>query len=240
MGINRAILSAPKIEPASANQQLYVDTIDSNFITFGVGPAGTGKTFLAILKAMEAFLNNKVSKIVLARPAVESGEKIGFLPGGIQEKMDPFMLNLYDAMNEAWSDTAIESLLNEGAIEICPIGFMRGRTFRNAFIIVDEAQNLTKEQLKMVLTRFGEDSKMVINGDHLQSDLRPFMRGSLQVAKQLCDKGIDGVDIVHLNSPDDIRRHRVVADITEVWEELYGEEEGNGEVIPAREVIRSR
>ena len=220
MGFNRGTLAAVRIEAKSENQQRYLDAIDNNHITFGVGPAGSGKTFLAVLKAMEYFQQNKVNQIVLARPAQEAGEKLGFLPGGINEKMDPYMLPLFDAMNEFWSDMAIETLINEGVIEVAPVAYMRGRTFRNAFIIVDEAQNLTLDQLKMIMTRYGPNSKMVINGDHTQSDLQPFKRGSLKRAKDIVDHGIDGIDLIHLNAKEDIQRHPVVGQISEVWEKL--------------------
>lgn len=236
MKIKREELKQVSVKPRSANQGKYLDAIDENFITFGVGPAGTGKTFLAVLKAMQYYQEGKVRQIVLARPAKEAGEKLGFLPGGIEEKMDPYMLPLYDAMNEYWADTTIESLLELGHLEICPVGYMRGRTFRHSFVIVDEVQNMTPDQLKMVLTRFGEDSKMVLNGDHTQSDLAPFHRGSLKIAKSIVDHGVTGVDLVHLNSKEDVQRHPVVADISEVWEKLYGDEEE----VPAREIIRRR
>lgn len=238
MGIKREELRKIVIEPKSKNQSDYLDSIDNNYITFGIGPAGCGKTFLAVLKAMQAFQEGKVRSILLARPAKEAGEKLGFLPGGIEEKLDPYMLPLYDAMNEHWADTTIQDMMDKGLIEICPVGFMRGRTFRNAFIIVDEAQNMTREQLKMVLTRFGSDSKMVVNGDHRQSDLTPLQRGSLKVANEICREGVDGVNLVHLNAKEDIQRHQVVADISEVWDRLYGEEDDFE--MPKREVIRRR
>lgn len=220
MGTNRDKFMDVIVQAKSENQQRYLDAIDNNYITFGVGPAGCGKTFLAVLTAMKYFKENRVSRIVLTRPAQEAGEKIGFLPGGLEEKMDPFLQPLFDAMHEFWSETAIETLISEGAIEIAPIAFMRGRTFRDAFVIVDEAQNLTLEQLKMVMTRFGEGSKMVINGDHTQSDLQPFRQGSLKRAKEMVDHGVTGMELIHFDKKEDSQRHAIVGDIVEVWEKL--------------------
>lgn len=220
MGTNRDKFLDVKIQAKSENQQKYLDAIDNNYITFGVGPAGCGKTFLAVLKAMQYFKDNKVARIVLTRPAQEAGEKLGFLPGKLEEKMDPFLLPCFDAMHEFWSETAIEALMAEGALEIAPIAYMRGRTFRDAFVIVDEAQNLTVEQLKMVITRYGEGSKMVINGDHTQSDLHPFRQGSLKRAKDMVDFGITGMDLIHFNNKEDSQRHAIVGDIVEVWDKI--------------------
>ncbi len=220
MSKNSIKLSTCTISPQSENQSLYLDTIDSNFITFGIGPAGTGKTFLAVAKAIESLINGNVSRIILSRPAVEAGEKIGFLPGTFHEKMEPFLAPLYDALNVNWQDSAIEMMISKKEIEIVPVGYMRGRTFMHSFIIVDEAQNLTKEQLKMVLTRFGEGSKMVITGDPTQCDLPRHVESCMYSAEKICEYGTEGVDMVKLNAIEDIRRHQVVANIIQTMEKI--------------------
>ena len=154
------------------NQRRYVDAIEHNDLSFGVGPAGTGKTYLAVAMAVSAFLNKKVSRIVLTRPAVEAGERLGFLPGTLQEKVDPYLRPLYDALFDMMDAEKVEKLLERNTIEIAPLAFMRGRTLNDCFIILDEAQNTTAEQMKMVLTRQGFNSKMVVTGDQTQIDLR--------------------------------------------------------------------
>lgn len=214
------------IEAKSENQSTYLDTIDSNYITFGVGQAGTGKSILAITKAIESLLEGNVNKIVLSRPAVEAGENLGFLPGSLQEKMDPFMAPLYDALNLNWQDGVIEKMMNKGEIEIVPVGYMRGRTFMHSFIILDEAQNMTEKQLKLALTRFGEGSKMVVTGDPAQCDLPRNAKSCLQMATDICDHGTEGVAMVKLDSMEDIQRHPVVANILQTLQDT-GYDDGN-------------
>lgn len=208
-----------EITPRTPNQTSYLEAIRSNYITFGAGPAGTGKTFIAILQAMKELEEGKVSQIVLTRPTQEAGEKLGFLPGGLEEKLDPFMMPLYDAMHEYYTPAKIEVMMSRGLIEIAPIAYMRGRTFRNCFVIVDESQNLTLDQLKMVLTRFGEGSRMVVNGDVSQSDLNTNKENSMSYAKRIADHGVDGLEYIQLTS-EDVIRHRVVKDLVDVWEKL--------------------
>ena len=208
------------IRPQSENQAKYLETIDQNFITFGIGPAGTGKTYLAVAKAIEALISGEYNKIILSRPAVEAGEKIGFLPGTLQEKMEPFMAPLFDALNVNWQDGAIESMLDKKLIEVVPVAYMRGRTFLHSFIIVDEAQNLSREQMKMVLTRFGEGSKMVVTGDPTQCDLPKNVESGLRLAEQICNHGTEGVSMVKLDAVEDVRRHMVVANILKTMKEL--------------------
>lgn len=208
-----------RIIPRTEKQADYLDTINSNYITFCIGPAGCGKTFLACLQAAKDLMERKVRKIVLVRPSVTAGEDIGFLPGTLEEKMDPFMAPLYDAFNEYWQNEVIEDFLKDGTIEIVPLAFMRGRTFRHAFIIVDEAQNTTRDQMKMILTRFGEDCKMVIAGDISQNDLKHFQQPGLRAGLLLAKHGVTGVDSFEFGV-EDVVRHPVVRDVLVSWEEL--------------------
>ena len=159
------------LAPKTVNQRRYVDAIEHHDLTFGIGPAGTGKTYLAVAMAVSAFLNKRVSRIVLTRPAVEAGERLGFLPGTLQEKIDPYLRPLYDALFDMMDAEKVEKLIERNTIEIAPLAFMRGRTLNDCFIILDEAQNTTAEQMKMVLTRQGFNSKMVVTGDRTQIDL---------------------------------------------------------------------
>src|SRR4051794_25845730 len=159
------------LAPKTINQRRYIDSIERNDLVFGVGPAGTGKTYLAVAMAVSALLNKKIARIILTRPAVEAGERLGFLPGTLQEKVDPYLRPLYDALYDMVDAERVEKMLERGVIEVAPIAFMRGRTLSDAFIIVDEAQNTTPEQMKMVLTRLGFNSKMVVTGDVTQIDL---------------------------------------------------------------------
>ena len=167
------------LAPKTMNQRRYIDAIDRNDLTFGIGPAGTGKTYLAVAMAVSALLNKKVSRILLTRPAVEAGEKLGFLPGTLQEKVDPYLRPLYDALYDMIDMERVDKLLERRTIEVAPIAFMRGRTLSDSFIIVDEAQNTTPEQMKMVLTRIGFNSKMVVTGDITQIDLPPGKQSGL-------------------------------------------------------------
>lgn len=207
------------ITPRTHRQAEYLELINSNYITFCVGPAGCGKTFLACLQAMKDLQDGSIRKIVLVRPSVTAGEDIGFLPGSLEEKMDPFMAPLYDAFNEYWQDQLIEDYIADGTIEIVPLAFMRGRNFRNAFIIADEAQNTTKDQMKMLLTRFGDDCRMVIAGDISQNDLKHFQQSGLKAGVQLAKWGVTGISYFEFGV-EDVVRHPVVRDILEGWESL--------------------
>ena len=207
------------ITPRTAKQAEYLDLINSNYITFCIGPAGCGKTFLPCLQAMKDLQEGSVRKIILVRPSVTAGEDIGYLPGTLEEKMDPFMAPLYDAFNEYWQPQLIEDFLADGTIEIVPLAFMRGRTFRNAFIIADEAQNTTQDQMKMLLTRFGDDCRMVICGDVSQNDLKHFQVSGLRAGLKLAKWGVTGVASFEFDV-EDVVRHPVVRDILMGWDEL--------------------
>ena len=175
------------IRPKTANQKLYVDAIEANTITFGIGPAGTGKTYLAMAKAVAALQAKKVNRIILTRPAVEAGEKLGFLPGTLHEKIDPYLRPLFDALHDMIDADSIPRLMQTGVIEVAPLAFMRGRTLNDAFVILDEAQNTTPEQMKMFLTRLGFGSKMVITGDVTQNDLPSGQRSGLAIIRSILE-----------------------------------------------------
>lgn len=197
--------SVKEISPRNDTQGSYLESIDNNIVTFGVGPAGTGKTYLAMYQAICSIWNKKttgIKRIILTRPVLEAGERLGFLPGAIEDKMDPFMRPLYDSLYDIVGLEAGRDKIEKGVIEIAPIAFMRGRTFNNAFIIVDEAQNCTFEQLKMALTRLGENVKCVISGDMSQSDLNG-KSGLGKIAEAL--KGTEGVEVVKFNNADVVR-----------------------------------
>ncbi|SBV97713.1 Phosphate starvation-inducible protein PhoH, predicted ATPase [uncultured Alphaproteobacteria bacterium] len=196
------------VRPYNDNQRLLMESIESHPITFALGPAGTGKTYLAIAAACEAFEDGRVARILLSRPAVEAGENLGYLPGGLEDKLLPYLRPLYDALNDRLGARKLKALLADGSIEIAPVAFMRGRTLNNAFIIVDEAQNCTYGQIKMLLTRLGWHSTMVITGDPDQSDLLPGMSGLTDVSRRL--EPLDGVAQVHLTEAD-VVRHPLVA-----------------------------
>ncbi|HCC58448.1 MAG TPA: hypothetical protein DEQ47_14560 [Solibacterales bacterium] len=202
--------------PKSLNQVLYIDAIERNDMVFGIGPAGTGKTYLAVAMAVSALLAGKVSRIILTRPAVEAGERLGFLPGSLQEKIDPYLRPLYDALFDMLGAEKVEKFTREGKIEVAPIAFMRGRTLNTSFVILDEAQNSTFEQLKMVLTRLGFGSKMVINGDPTQTDLPAGRRGGLTDAREVLS-GIEGIGFVQF-SDGDVVRHNLVQRIVKAYE----------------------
>ncbi|MBR1890917.1 MAG: PhoH family protein [Clostridia bacterium] len=196
-------------------QKRYVDEIRKNVITFGVGPAGTGKTYLAVALAVSAYKDKQVEKIILTRPAVEAGESLGYLPGDLQSKVDPYLRPLYDALQEMFGLETYQKLMERGAIEVAPLAYMRGRTLSNAFIILDEAQNATKEQMKMVLTRMGEGSKMIVTGDVTQIDLPKGKASGLIHATQILE-GIQGIAVVRLTAKD-VVRHPLVMEIIKAY-----------------------
>ena len=196
------------VVPKSLNQRIYIESIDRHDMVFGIGPAGTGKTYLAVSMAVSYLLTKRVTRIVLARPAVEAGERLGFLPGTLQEKVDPFLRPLYDALYDLLEAEKVERLLEKGAIEIAPIAFMRGRTLSDCFVILDEAQNTTAEQMKMFLTRLGFNSKMVITGDITQIDLPDGRRSGLLSAMEVVQK-VEGVSFTYFDDRDVVRHHLV-------------------------------
>lgn len=209
--------SVKQVEPRNETQERYLETIDDNIVTFGVGPAGTGKTYLAMFQALTYHWDKKstdIRRIILTRPVVEAGERLGFLPGLLEDKMDPFMRPLYDSLYEMVGIQDGRSKINNGSIEIAPIAFMRGRTFKDAFIIVDEAQNCTLNQLYMLLTRIGENCKVVVSGDYSQSDLNG-KSGLKEVAEIL--SGVKNVASVKFSSSD-VVRSEVVGDIVSAFE----------------------
>ena len=202
-----------KLRPKTAGQKRYIDSIRANAITFGIGPAGTGKTYLAMAMAVSALKRREVSRIVLARPVVEAGESLGFLPGTLEEKLDPYVRPLLDALFDMLDREKANSLIEQGLIEIAPLAFMRGRTFNDAFVILDEAQNTTPEQMKMFLTRLGFSSKFVITGDDTQRDL--LGEGGLDSARRIL-QGIDGIAFIDLDR-NDVVRHTLVARIVDAY-----------------------
>jgi phosphate starvation-inducible protein PhoH and related proteins len=204
------------ITPKTITQRRYVDAIERNDLTFGIGPAGTGKTYLAVAMAVAALLSKRVSRIILTRPAVEAGERLGFLPGTLQEKVDPYLRPLYDALYEMIEAEKIEKLLERNTIEVAPLAFMRGRTLNDSFIIMDEAQNTTPEQMKMILTRQGFNSKMVVTGDVTQIDLPGAQRsGLVEVIDVL--RGVEGISFVKFDDSD-VVRHNLVQKIVRAYE----------------------
>jgi phosphate starvation-inducible PhoH-like protein len=203
------------IAPKTAGQKEYVDAIRSSTLTFAIGPAGTGKTYLAVATAVRALQEHQVSRLILTRPAVEAGERLGYLPGTLYEKIDPYMRPLYDALFEMTGAETLPRLMERGTVEVAPLAYMRGRTLNDAFIILDEAQNTTPEQMKMFLTRLGFGSRAVINGDATQIDLPSGRRSGLAVVEEILS-GIDGISFVHLGGRD-VVRHRIVQDIVEAY-----------------------
>jgi phosphate starvation-inducible PhoH-like protein len=213
------------VAPRTINQRRYVDAIDRHDLVFGIGPAGTGKTYLAVAMAVAALLGKKVSRIVLTRPAVEAGERLGFLPGTLQEKVDPYLRPLYDALFDMLEVEKVEKYLEKGIIEVAPLAFMRGRTLNDAFIILDEAQNTTPEQMKMFLTRQGFNSKMVVTGDPTQVDLPFGQRSGLMEALDVL-RSVEGLSFVHFDERD-VVRHSLVQRIIKAYER-YSELTGVG------------
>ena len=205
-----------QVAPKSVNQRRYLEAIDQHDIVFGIGPAGTGKTYLAMAQAVAFLLQKKVSRIVLARPAVEAGEKLGFLPGDLQEKVNPYLRPLYDALYDMLETDRVERLLERGTVEIAPLAFMRGRTLNDAFVILDEAQNTTSEQMKMFLTRLGFGSKAVVTGDVTQIDLPTGKLSGLVEAMKIVSQ-VDGIAFVHFDDRD-VVRHKLVAQIVKAYE----------------------
>ena len=204
------------LAPKTVNQRRYVEAIERHDLAFGIGPAGTGKTYLAVAMAVSALLSKRVSRIVLTRPAVEAGEKLGFLPGNLQEKVDPYLRPLYDALYDMLEGEKVEKLLERQTIEVAPLAFMRGRTLNDSFIIFDEAQNSTSEQMKMVLTRLGFNSKMVVTGDLTQMDLPPGRRSGLSDAIEVL-RGSEGISFVYFDDKD-VVRHTLVQRIVKAYE----------------------
>jgi len=196
------------VQPRSPNQRKYVEAIEQNDMTFGLGPAGTGKTYLAVAMAVSALLAKKVSRIILVRPAVEAGERLGFLPGSLQEKVDPYLRPLYDALYDLLDPQKVDKMLESNVIEVAPLAFMRGRTLNDAFIIMDEAQNTTNEQMKMFVTRLGNNSKAVITGDLTQIDLPNPKKSGLFEALHVLD-GVEGIGFCHFEDVDVVRHHLV-------------------------------
>ncbi|MFD6533117.1 PhoH family protein [Streptomyces sp. NPDC060184] len=214
------------IRPKTLNQKRYVDAIDKHTIVFGIGPAGTGKTYLAMAKAVQALQSKQVSRIILTRPAVEAGERLGFLPGTLFDKIDPYLRPLYDALHDMLDPDSIPRLMAAGTIEVAPLAYMRGRTLNDAFIILDEAQNTSAEQMKMFLTRLGFDSKIVITGDITQVDLPNGTKSGLRQVQEI----LDGVEDVHFSrlTSQDVVRHKLVGRIVDAYEKYDDRAGTNG------------
>ncbi|HJP73462.1 MAG TPA: PhoH family protein [Pseudonocardiaceae bacterium] len=223
------------IRPKTLNQKKYVDAIDANTIVFGIGPAGTGKTYLAMAKAVQALQAKQVNRIILTRPAVEAGERLGFLPGTLYEKIDPYLRPLYDALHDMIDPDSIPRLMQAGTIEVAPLAYMRGRTLNDAFIILDEAQNTTPEQMKMFLTRLGFGSKIVVTGDITQVDLPGGQRSGLRIVRDI----LQGVDDVHFSllTSHDVVRHKLVGDIVDAYERWQNVQDAQDD---AREAANDR
>ena len=215
--LSRTILSSRgrTIRPKTMGQKSYIEAIESSTITFGIGPAGTGKTYLAVAMAVQKLLSKQINRIILTRPAVEAGERLGFLPGSLNEKIDPYLRPLYDALHDMLDPESIPRLMSAGTIEVAPLAYMRGRTLNDAFIILDEAQNTTPEQMKMFLTRLGFNSTMVVTGDVTQVDLPGGHQSGLRVVENVLS-GIDDISFCRLSSRD-VVRHRLVSDIVEAY-----------------------
>ncbi len=206
-----------RVAPKTVNQKRYVDSIRRNTITFGIGPAGTGKTFLAVALAAAALARREVNRIILTRPAVEAGERLGFLPGDLMAKVDPYLRPLFDALNDMMDPERVSQHLDRGVIEVAPLGFMRGRSLNDSFVILDEAQNSSAEQMKMFLTRLGFGSRMVVTGDITQIDLPREQQSGLVVVGEILD-GIDGIEFVRFGD-EDVVRHKLVQRIVAAYNE---------------------
>lgn len=225
-----AISSKKKtITPKTINQKNYIDSIRKFDIVFGIGPAGTGKTYLAMAMAVSSLIKKEINRVVLARPAVEAGEHLGFLPGDLYEKVNPYLRPLYDALHDMMPFENASRLLEQGVIEVAPLAFMRGRTLNDSFVILDEAQNATSEQMKMFLTRLGFSSKAVITGDITQTDLPKGKTSGLIEAKETL-KGIQGIQFVYF-SREDVVRHRLVQEIIDAYEKMENRRQGSGTAI---------
>lgn len=213
------ILGVPRrtVKAKSPGQQAYMDALSRSQIVFGIGPAGTGKTYLAMAQAVNELLSGKVRRVILTRPAVEAGENLGFLPGSLSDKIDPYLRPLYDALQDLLEEGSLPRLMESGAVEVAPLAYMRGRTLNDSFVIVDEAQNTTAAQMKMLLTRLGEGSRMAVTGDVTQVDLRGDQKSGLVQAERIL-KDIDGIEFQYLTSADVIRT-RLVADIVDAYDE---------------------
>jgi phosphate starvation-inducible PhoH-like protein len=218
-GKQRSAGTKRMVQPRSPNQRKYVEAIESSDMTFGIGPAGTGKTYLAVAMGVSALIAKKVSRIILVRPAVEAGERLGFLPGSLQEKVDPYLRPLYDALYDLMDPMKVDKLLESNVIEVAPLAFMRGRTLSDAFIIMDEAQNTTMEQMKMFVTRLGNNSKAVITGDLTQTDLPNPKKSGLLEALHVLD-GVEGIKFCHFEDVD-VVRHQLVQRIVRAYDS-YG------------------
>jgi phosphate starvation-inducible PhoH-like protein len=219
------------IRPKTLNQKRYVDAIDAHTVIFGIGPAGTGKTYLAMAKAVQALQAKQVNRIILTRPAVEAGERLGFLPGTLNEKIDPYLRPLYDALHDMVDPDSIPRLMASGTIEVAALGYLRGRTLNDAFVVLDEAQNTTPEQMKMFLTRLGFGSKMVVTGDVTQIDLPVATKSGLKVVQEILD-GIEDVHFCRLTSAD-VVRHRLVSDIVDAYAKYDAEQQSEVGPRPA-------
>ena len=224
--INVTVKGNPII-PKTVGQKQYVDSIRRNTITFGIGPAGTGKTYLAVALAAFYLKNREVDRIILTRPAVEAGEKLGYLPGDLQEKVDPYLRPLYDALHDMFGVERVQKMLLQGTIEVAPLAYMRGRTLERSFVILDEGQNTTPEQMKMFLTRLGYQSKMVVNGDPTQIDLPPKITSGLIEAEQVLQR-IKGIRSIYFTDRD-VVRHDLVGRIVKAYEEYQLSEKGKQE-----------
>lgn len=215
-------ISGKPIKPKTLGQKQYVDAIRNHMIVFGLGPAGTGKTYLAMAMAITAFKNNEVSRIILTRPAIEAGEKLGFLPGDLQSKVDPYLRPLYDALYQIMGAESFAKNMEKGLIEVAPLAYMRGRTLDNAYIILDEAQNTTPAQMKMFLTRIGFGSKVIVTGDASQKDLAPDAKSGLDVAMKVLAR-IEDIAFCHLTSKD-VVRHPLVQKIVKAYDDFEAKE----------------
>lgn len=233
--LSRAVLSSRgrTIRPKTEGQAHYVDEIEQHTITFGIGPAGTGKTYLAMAQAVAALQAKRVSRIVLTRPAVEAGERLGFLPGSLSEKIDPYLRPLYDALHDMLDPESIPRLMEAGTIEVAPLAYMRGRTLNDAFVILDEAQNTTREQMKMFLTRLGFGATMVVTGDVTQVDLPGGTQSGLRAASEILT-GVEDISFCYLGA-EDVARHRLVSDIITA----YAVAEETSASTPGRRALRS-